>query len=180
MTASKKVLLQQSLADLPLRAAAEEHAVRHHDAEPAPRRFKHRPPCAGTNARSPLRLRRHAEPEARMAVILGHLAAPLVEAERRVGDHPVVQQQLALVDQLRVADRVSLLDAGVVAARGAACSSCRWPTCRGSSPGRGASGCAGLPSLPLDVVGALDQHAAGPGGRIADAHAVRSAPAARR
>ena len=68
----------------------------------------------------------------------------IVEAERRIGNHPVVQQQLPLIYQLRVPDRRPSRS-GRRAARGAACSSCRWPRCRGSSPGRGASRFRGLP-----------------------------------
>jgi hypothetical protein len=39
--------------------------------------------------------------------VVGYFAASLVERERRVGDDPVVKDQLALLDELRVAQRVA-------------------------------------------------------------------------
>ena len=167
MIASKRSSCSSPLADLPLRAAAEQHAVRHHDAEPA-RGVQHRHHVLDEREVA-LRLRRHAEPEARMAVVLGHVAAPLVEAERRVGDHPVVEQQLTLVHELRVPDRVALFDPGVGQAveqhvhlaDGPRAEVLLLPVERQV---------ARVAALPLDVVGALDQHAAGAGGRVADAH----------
>ena len=60
----EEVLLQQPLANLPFRTAAEQHPVRHHDAEPA-RGVQHRHHVLDERE-VPLRLRRHAEPEARI------------------------------------------------------------------------------------------------------------------
>ena len=107
--------------------------------------------------------------EAPEAVALGDIAAPLVEAERRVGDHPVVEQQLAFIDQLRIPDRVALLDARV-----------GQPVEQHVHLADGPRAevlllaverqVARVAALPFDVVGALDQHAAGAGGRVADAH----------
>ena len=107
----EEVLLQQTLANLPLRAAAEQDAVRHDDAEPAGG-VQHRHHVLDERQVA-LGLRRDAEPEAPEAVAFGHVAAPLVEAERRIGDHPVVEQKLSLIDKFRVPDGVALLDPGV-------------------------------------------------------------------
>ena len=113
--------------------------------------------------------RRDAKAEAPVTIVLGHVAAPLVEAERRIGDHPVVEQHLALVDQLRVPDGVALLDARVGQpveqhvhlADGPRAEVLLLAVERQVTR---------IACLPLDVVGALDQHAAGAGGRVADAH----------
>ena len=85
--------------------------MRHHDAESA-RSVQHSHHVLDKRQIT-LRLRRHAEPEPPVAVVLGHVAAPLVEAERRIGYHPVIQQKLSFIHELRVPNRVALLDSGV-------------------------------------------------------------------
>ena len=121
-----------------------------------------------TNARS-LRPGRNAEPEPAVAVVLGHVAAPFVEAERRIGNHPVIQQQLPLIYQLRVPDRVALLDPGVG-------QPVEQHVHLADGPGAEVlllaveRQVARIAPVPLDVMGALDQHAARAGGRVADAH----------
>ena len=163
----EQVLPQQPLADLPLHGATEQHAVGYDDAEPA-RGVQHRHHVLDERQIA-LGLRRHAEPEAPVAVVPGHLAAPFVEAERRIGDHPVVQQQLAFLHQLRVPDRIALLDAGVG-------QPVEQHVHLADGPGAEVlllavkRQVARIAPLPLDVVGAFDQHAAGAGGGVADAH----------
>ena len=162
----EEVLLQQPLANLPLRAAAEQDAVRHHDAEPT-RGVQYRHHVLDERE-VPLRLRRHAEPKARIAIVLGHLAAPLVEAERRVGDHAVVEQQLTLIYELRI----RIVSPFSIRALG---QSVEQHVHLADGPGAEVlllameRQVAWIPALPLDVVRTLDQHAAGPGGRVADA-----------
>ena len=117
----------------------------------------------------PLGLRGDAKPKPPIAVVLGDLAAPLVEAERRIGDHPVVEQQLPLMHQLGVPDGVALLDPGV-----------RQPVEEhvhlADGPGAEIPLLAlegeilRVPTAPLDVVSTLDQHAARAHGRVANPH----------
>ena len=165
----KKVLLQQALADLPLRGTAEQHAVGNNDAETAGsvehgHHVLHEREVA-------LGLRRHAEPEASVTVVLGHVAAPLVEAERGIGDHAIVEQQLSVVEELGIADGVALLDTGVGQAveqhvhlaDGPGAEVLLLPV-KGQVPR--------IALLALDVVRALDEHAARAGGGVADAHAL--------
>ena len=76
----EEVLLQQPLANPPLRGAAEEHAVGHHDAEAAGTvQHRHHVLDEGQVA---LGLRRDPEAEAPVAVVLRHVPSPFVEAER--------------------------------------------------------------------------------------------------
>ena len=151
--------------------------MRHHDPEPA-RGVQH---CHHVldERQVALRLRRHAEPEPPVAVVIDHVATPLVEAERRIGDHPVIQQQLSLIDQLRVPNRIALLDPGVG-------QPVEQHVHLADGPGAEVlllaveRQVAWIAAAPLNVVGAFDQHAARADGRIADAHPLGSAPAARR
>jgi hypothetical protein len=119
----------------------------------------------------PLALGRDPKPKPSIPVPLGDLASPLIERKRRIGDHPVVQDQLPALDQLGLADRVALLD----------------PTARPLVQEHVHLADAPSPEvllLPvqrhvlrvaavrLDVLRALDEHAAGPTGGIADPHAL--------
>ena len=59
-----------------------------------------------------LGLGRDAEAKTAPGIVLGYLAAPVIQREGRIGDHPVEKAQLAAVDQLGIADGVALEDVG--------------------------------------------------------------------
>ena len=109
----QQVLLDQLLADQPFRAAAEQHAVRHDDADAAvvgQGDFDH----VGDEGVVALALGRNASPEPLVRIVPGEVGPPLVERERRIGHHDVELHQRIVFDQLRVGDRVAPLDAGGV------------------------------------------------------------------
>ena len=114
----QQVLLDQLLADLALGAAPEQHAVRHDDANPA-LAFDGRLDHVADEGVVALALGRRPAPEAVVRIVLGHLGAPLVEREGRIGHHDVELHQPVVLDQLGAGDRVAPLDAGAIHARGA-------------------------------------------------------------
>jgi hypothetical protein len=61
-----------------------------------------------------LALGRHAAPEAVVRVVLGEILAPLVEAERGIGDDDVEPHQVVALDQAGAGDGVAPLDAGII------------------------------------------------------------------
>ncbi len=118
-----------------------------------------------------MRLRRDPEPEAAVAVVLGDLAPPLVERERRIGDHPV-EQHAARRPRRSFGSRI-VSPFSIFARPASPCRSMfilqmahvpRFFSCPKSERFLRV-----LP-VPLQVVRALDQHAARAAGRVADAH----------
>ena len=117
-----------------------------------------------------LRRDRAVAVEAVMRVVRGEVAPPLLEAERGIGDHPVVgEQPAALVPQLRLRDHVAALVAGraqavqqqVQLADGERAEVALLPV---------QHEVARVATLLGDVLRGVDQHAGRPGGRVADAH----------
>src|ERR1019366_1254425 len=110
------------------------------------------------------------KPEPPVTVVLGHVAPPLVERERRVRDDPVEESQLAAFPELRIADRVAPLDPRVGQPMEEHVHLTDRPGAEVFLLARERQVFRVLP-MALEVVRAFDQHAARAARRIADAHA---------
>jgi hypothetical protein len=106
-----------------------------------------------------LGLRRDSEAEAPIAVVLGDVAAPLVQRERRVRDDAVEQHEPVAIPKLGVTDRVALLDPRVGQAMQEHVHLADGPRAQVLLlPEEGEV--LGVLPVTLEVVGALDEHAA--------------------
>ncbi len=107
----EQVFLDQLLPDASLSAAPEQDAVRHDDRHAAGLPLgdlDH----VGDEGIVALGLGRHAAPEALVLIAFGILRAPLVERERRIGEHHVEPHQVIALDQRGAVERIAPLDTG--------------------------------------------------------------------
>ena len=115
MTASMRSCLEERLADPALRALAEERALRQHDRHAARARGHRRDHVLDPGVVA-VAVRRQAVRGAAPRVGLPDLAAPLLERERRIGDHAVEGGEAAgaRVGERRAAERVLAHDLEVL------------------------------------------------------------------
>ena len=117
-----QVLFEKLLADLLLRAAAEQHAVRH-DRGDHSRRLADGEHVLGEHQVALLPGRRRPAPTEALGKF--HVALGVVLTERRIGNHAVEALQLARLAVHRVKQRVLELYIRRRECRAVACSACR-------------------------------------------------------